>query len=325
MVEALAPIAIEPLQTERLDLTPLDPDADAPALHAMLADPEVHRYDTDAVASRSLDETTWRLRRQALVSRGASWAIRMRGGDPIGTVGVFADQGTPIRGVGWSLVQEHWRCGITSEAARAAIAHLLTRDGVDGLEAWVDAQNAGSLAVARSAGMTERGRLPRSYPDRVGQTVVLARARAPLDPGVFAVVPTLRVTDLQATIDLLTGLMDLHLLWTYPDPPTVAFLAVGPWSGSPGLRLEQAPCSVSDGQRLAFDVGVLVDEIGARALQLGLHVGDGPHGTAWDRRELSFELPDHHRITVSGPTMPHGLRAEGLQPCPHERWGSSKS
>lgn len=176
---------VEHLQTQRLRLTPLDPDADAPALHAMLADPEVHRYDTDATPARSVAETARRLLQQVTANDGASWAIRLGEGPAIGTIGVFADQGTTIRGIGWSLARAHWRQGITSEAARTVVPYLLDQDGVDGLEAWVDSANVASLGVARAAGLAEVARLPRVYPERVAQTVVMARAAVSVDPAVF--------------------------------------------------------------------------------------------------------------------------------------------
>jgi catechol 2,3-dioxygenase-like lactoylglutathione lyase family enzyme len=160
--------------------------------------------------------------------------------------------------------------------------------------------------VAHAAGMTEGGRLPRSYPDRVAQTIVMALASQPRDAEVFGMFTPLPVTDLGATIRLLTEVLDLHLAWAYPDPPKVAFLAVAPWSGSRGFQLEQAAHGVDRPQRLFFDVGVLVDEIGERALRAGVEVVEAPHEQPWARREMTFELPDGHRITVSGPTLPAG-------------------
>jgi catechol 2,3-dioxygenase-like lactoylglutathione lyase family enzyme len=170
----------------------------------------------------------------------------------------------------------------------------------------VDSQNIASLGVARAVGMSEGGRLPRSYPDRVAQTIVMARSSHPRDPEVFGMFSALRVTDLEGTIRLLTGLLDLHLAWAYPDPPKVAFLAVAPWSGSRGFQLEEAPVRVDQPQQISFDVGVMVDEIGERALRAGLEVVEAPHEQPWARREMTFELPDGHRITVSGPTLPRG-------------------
>ncbi len=243
-----------------------------------------------------------------MTNGGTTWAIRLRGGDPIGTIGIFADQDTSIRGLGWSLACGHQLATTRHHQARqrvgGVIPYLLAQDGVDGLEAWVDSQNIASLGVARAAGMVEGGRLPRSYRDRVAQTIVMVRASQPRDPEVFGMFSTLHVTDLGSSIRLLTDLLDLHLAWSYPDPPRVAFLAVEPWSGSRGFQLEEAPGPVDSPQQMSFDVGIRVDEIGERALSAGLVVGEAPHDQPWDRREMTFALPDGHRITVSGPTLP---------------------
>ena len=306
MSDARPPLHIEPLRSERLELTPLDPAADAPDLHEMLADPEVHRYDTDARLSESIQETESRLRLQVMANGGATWAIRVGGGRAIGTIGVFADQGTRIRGVGWSLVSSYWHRGITSEAAGVVVPYLLGQEGVDGLEAWVDSRNHASIGVAHAAGMSERGRLPRVYADHVAQTVVMARAARPRDPEVFGVFSALRVCDLAATLRLLTGLLELHVAWAYPDPPTVAFVAVAPWSGSTGFQVEQSPSARVQPQWMSFDVGVVVDDICDRVRRAGLEVVEPPHDEPWVRRELTFQLPDGHRISVSGPTMPRG-------------------
>ena len=234
------PLVIDPLRTERLELTPLDPRADAPALHAMLSDPLVHLYDIDAAGSTSIDETESRLRRQVVANGGVTWAIRLRGCEAIGTIGIFADQGTTIRGVGWSLIPSYWGDGIMSEAARAAIPFLLTQDGVDGLEAWVDSRNIASLGVARAAGMTERGRLPRVYDDHVAQTIVMARAAVREDPEVFGVFTTLHVSDLAETVRLLRSVLHLHVAWSVPQPGLLGRRAVGRQPGLPGGR-EQRP------------------------------------------------------------------------------------
>lgn len=164
------------LRTDRLELTPLHPEADAPDLHVMLADAEVHRYDVDARASTSRQETEWRLSLQVMANGGATWAVRLRGGGTaIGTVGLVGDTGTAVQGVGWSLATAWWGRKLMSEAAAVVIPWLLAQDGVAGLEAWVDARNAASLGVARAAGMTERERLPRVYAESIGQTIVMAR------------------------------------------------------------------------------------------------------------------------------------------------------
>jgi len=303
MPDVRPPLLIEPLHTERLDLDPLDPDRDARALHVMASDAEVHRYDSDSAASTSVEETASRLRLELTANDGTTWAIRLRGGDAIGTIGVFADQQSTIRGVGWSLARAYWRQGITSEAARIVVPYLLAQEGVDGLEAWVDSRNPGSLGVARAAGMSERGRLPKVYRDHVAQTVVMVRAATPADPEVFGVRTTLEVSDLGAAIGVLRSVLGLRLGWSYPDPPKVAFLAVAPWSGSAGFQLSQTSGRIVETE-LSIDVGISVDLIHERAVAAGVAIVELPNDKPWYRREFSWRLTDGHVIHVSGPSSP---------------------
>lgn len=298
-------LVIRPLRTDRLDLTPLDPAGDARSLHEMLADPEVHRYDIDARVSGSIAETESRLRLQVMTNGGASWAIRLRGGDAIGTIGVYADQGTTIRGVGWSLASTYWGQGITSDAARVVVPFLLGQAGVNGLEAWADSRNLGSVGVARAAGMSERGRLPRVYGDHVAQTVVMARAAVPADPDVLGVAPTLVVEDVSATVRLLQAVLGVHVAWEVGNPPSLVFLSVEHWSGSPGLRIAagSGPVRPLD---LVVDVGISVDVVMSRVARFGQTVVQEPANEPWGRREMAFLLPGGHLIRVSGPSSPRG-------------------
>jgi RimJ/RimL family protein N-acetyltransferase/catechol 2,3-dioxygenase-like lactoylglutathione lyase family enzyme len=298
-------LRIEPLTTDRLELTPLDPSSDAPALHSMLSDPEVHRYDIDAQPSTSVSQTERRLRLEVMANGNTTWAIRLKGGHPIGTIGIFADQQTTTRGVGWSLKASYWGQHIMSEAARVAVPYLLAQDGVDGLEAWVDSRNLGSLGVARAAGMSERGRLPRAGRDHVGQTVVMTRAAVPVDPEVLGVTPTLVVADLAETVRVLQKVLALHVAWEVPDPPTLVFLAVEPWAGSPGLRVAQGSGALTPTE-LLFEIGISVDVVRARVVSAGLTIESEPVDQPWARRELAFRLPDGHVIRVSGPSSPEG-------------------
>lgn len=303
MSDGRPPLLIEPLQTPRLDLDPLDPVRDAAALHAMVSDAEVHRYDSESTASTSVAETGSRLRMELAANGGTSWSIRFRDGEAIGTIGVFADQQTTVRGVGWSIARAYWRQGITSEAARIVVPYLLAQEGVDGLEAWVDSRNLGSLGVARAAGMSERGRLPKPYRDEVAQTVVMARAAVRTDPEVFGVTATLEVGDLDANIQILQSVLGLRTAWTYPEPAKIAFLAVAPWSGSAGVALAQTAGRIV-GTELLFEVGITVDVVHRRAIAAGVPIVDTPNDKPWYRREFSWQLPDGHVIRVSGPSSP---------------------
>lgn len=175
-------LRVETLTTQRLLLTPLLPADDASDLHVMLRDPDVHVFDPDGRASSSVEETERRLGLQVMANGGTSWALRLRAGGSaataIGSIGLVGDSGTACRTIGWSLAPAYWGRHLMSEAAGELASWLLSQDGVEGLEAWLDAANVASLGVARAAGMTERQRLPRHYDDgHRAKTIVMVRSR----------------------------------------------------------------------------------------------------------------------------------------------------
>ena len=180
---------------------------------------------------------------------------------------------------------------------------LLAQPGVDGLEAWADSRNIGSLKVAARAGLTERARLPRSYDDHVGQTVVMAIAAKPVDPSVFSVTAALEVHDVERTARLLCGLFAMHIAWLHGEPAGVGEIAVAPWSGSPGIQLRRREGEVR-ATEVTFEVGVWVDDIHDRVQAAGLDVIEPPADRPWGRRDFTFALPEGHRISVSGATTP---------------------
>ena len=221
----------------------------------------------------------------------------------LGTIGIFADQGTTIRGLGWSLRRSHWGQGLMSEAARAIVPFLLAQPGVDGLEAWADSRNIGSLKVAARAGLTERARLPRSYDDSVGQTVVMAVAAEPVDPTVFTITSALEVHDVEETARLLCDVLGMHVAWMHGEPAAIGEIAIARWSGSAGLQLRRREGAVRTTE-VTFEVGVWVDDICARVTAAGLQVIEPPGDRPWGRRDFTFALPEGHRIGVSGATTP---------------------
>ncbi|HEY0871747.1 MAG TPA: GNAT family N-acetyltransferase, partial [Acidothermaceae bacterium] len=303
------PLVIPELSTARLSLRPLDPIRDATDLFEMDRDPRVHEYVYGSSSSQSVEETRQRLDAELAGNGGVTWTIRLHD-DPtaLGTLGLFGDQGTSIRGVSWSLRPSHWRQGITSEAAMAMVIYLLAQPGVEGLEAWADSRNIGSLRVATRAGMAERARLPRSYDDRIGQTVVMAVAADPTDPRVLTVTPSLQVRDVDGTASLLCDLLSLRLAWSYGQPTAAAGLAISRWSGSPEVHLHAAAGDVPVGE-LGVEVGGWIDDVHDAAVAAGLAILDAPADRDWGRREFTFALREGHRISVSGATTPTGLAA----------------
>lgn len=282
----------------------------------MDADPLVHQFMYGSSPSHSIDQLQRRLAADLDQNGGTTWALRLRD-DPttLGTIGIFADQGTTIRGLGWSLRRSHWGNGLMSEAASAIVPFLLAQPGVDGLEAWADSRNIGSLKVATRAGLTERARLPRAYDDRVAQTVVMAVAADAGDPTVFTITAALEVHDVEATAQLLCEVLGMHVAWMHGEPAGIAEITVGPWSGSAGIHLQRREGEVR-ATEVTFEVGVWVDDIHARVKAAGLQVVQPPGDRPWGRRDFTFALPEGHRIGVSGATTPTNWATAGVNPPP---------
>jgi RimJ/RimL family protein N-acetyltransferase len=295
---------MQTLRTERLELVVLDPARDAADLHLMLGDPGVHLYSPQD-ARPDVASTRAQLEEEFAGNGGMTWAIRLAGStEALGTVGVFYDQGTTIRGVGWSLRRSHWGRGIMGEAAPAAIAYLLTLPKVDGVEAWIDTRNARSIGVARRAGLAEAGRMPRVYADHVAQQVVMARAAEPRDPIVVGIRPQLPVRDVPKAIGLLGDVLGMRVQYADGDPPTYAMLGMTPWTAGGGLDLRQgddAPAYV------VVDIGDPTDDCYQRAVEAGMTVVATPEDMPWNRREFTLLLDDN-RLRVSGPTRPERQR-----------------
>ncbi len=297
-----------PLQTARLDLVGLDVERDLEALHEMFGDPRIDPFGTDDV-SADRNATRARLRREFGARPQWVWAVRLRPGErAAGVVGVFADQGSEVRGLSWYLSPDLWGRGLMGEAARVVVDHLLTQPGVAAVEAWIDTRNTRSLGVARRARLDERARLPRVYSDHVAQQVVMARREPARDDDVLAVRPNLPVRDVAATVDALTGVLGLHVAFADGYPPSFVRLGVSPYAGSPGIDVVQAADDVVPA-RLTVDVGVPADEVHRRARAAGLAVPEPPRDTPWSRRVLTVVLPDGHTLHVHGPMRPTGRRA----------------
>lgn len=291
------------LTTERLALVPLDPDQHAESLHEMHADPEIDPYG-DAKPTRDVAETRHRLARELADNGGWTWAVRLRPDErAIGTLGIFSDQGRSIRGLSWYLCRSYWGQGIMSEAAPIVVDHLLAQPAITGVEAWIDSRNVRSLGVARRARLDECARLPRVYEDHAAQQIVMARAAVPRDNDVLAVRVNLDVRDVVATTELLTSVLGMQLAFQHPDPPTIARLGIGPWSGSPGIDVllasgEIAPTSAT------IDIGIPTEVAYERAIAAGLDVPEPPEDQPWFRRTFTLRLPEGHLLRVHGPLRP---------------------
>ncbi len=294
---------MQTLTTERLSLVPLDLDRDAEGLHTMLGDPRMYEF-SEGGPTRDVTASRARLADELAGNGGRTWTIMLRTvGTPIGTIGVFYDQGTPIRGLDWKLHADYWGRGIMGEAAPVIVEHLLAQPDVDGVEAWIDSHNFRSLGVARRARLDERGRLPRVYADRQAQQIVMARAAEPRDPDVLTVRTVLPVKDIRATRDQLTSILGMSVAFEHGEPPTFLRLRVGPWSGCPGIDLAKADDTIAPAQVLV-DMGISTDEVYERAVAARVEVLGQPVDEPWYRREFRFRLTEGHEVRVAGPVRP---------------------
>lgn len=99
-----------------------------------------------------------------LLNRAGWWAIELRETRAmVGVVGAFfRETSLPVSPdsdleLGWSVFRAHWRKGIASEAARAALLHGLSAHPARRAIAHVASANAASVGVTRALGMQRLG------------------------------------------------------------------------------------------------------------------------------------------------------------------------
>ena len=175
MDKAMRPPIIE---TERLSLQSFT-EEDAPALAAILAEPEVTKNIT---ANGSTPERCLASARHRIGWHSRSWGER--------GYGVWAVEGRTVNGragelLGWcgfaapdigddpeilyGLAPQHWRRGFGMEAAKAAMNWLLTQTDAGGVSAVIFGRlNPGSVAMIGKLGLKQRGimTMPDFMPDR---------------------------------------------------------------------------------------------------------------------------------------------------------------
>lgn len=283
----------------------MDVERDLADLHEMYSDPE-WAASGYVDASRDLDDTRAQLAQEFGDNGGLTWSIRLRPGHiVIGVIGVFSDQGSPIRGMSWYLRRDHWGRGLMSEAARTTLGYLLDQPTISGVEAWIDSRNHRSIGVARRAGLDLVGRLPRVYDHETAQSLVMARAAEPSDPAVMGVRPTLLVRDVASTVGLLVDVLGLELRFQYGEPaPEFARLGLTRWSDGNGIDVRRHTGSPLPVAVVSFDLGEPVDSRYDAARVAGLVALDAPSDMPWARRECTVQLPEGHGLLLSGPLRP---------------------
>ncbi len=159
---AEAPVVL----TERLLLSALT-EADAPALLAYRADPDVGRYQS--WEPRTPDDA------RAFIARlhgvrfdtPGTWfqfGLRLRdGGALVGDLGVHVPEDEPQQAeVGITLAPAHQGSGFATEALTAMLGHLFGNAGKHRVFASVDPRNTASVALMKRVGMRQEAHLRES-------------------------------------------------------------------------------------------------------------------------------------------------------------------
>lgn len=158
----IRPTGVPRLETPRLLLRALEP-GDAPAIFAMLADPETVRYwSTPPMQSVAEAEAlVARARTHVEEGSGLRWAVCPReGGDTIGTISLFRfDEQSDRAEIGYVLARESWGKGYMSEAMTAVIDFAFDTLQLRRLEADTDPRNDGSVKLLGRLGFAREGLL----------------------------------------------------------------------------------------------------------------------------------------------------------------------
>jgi RimJ/RimL family protein N-acetyltransferase len=156
-LEPAPPISIPRIRTERLLLREFRA-SDFDAFAANLMDPLATEFLTPVADRRSayrvfvggmgywlLDGTGW-------------WAVELVStGAFVAAVGAFYRERPCDLELGWTVVRSHWRRGIASEAAAAALEFGWSLPGVKRVIAHIDAGNVASVRVSERLGMRFEG------------------------------------------------------------------------------------------------------------------------------------------------------------------------
>lgn len=150
-------------ETERLSLHRLRYEDAEEIFYAYASKPEATRY-LSWPTHQSVDETRSFLR-YAIESwnygTDFSYAIRLRNGNLIGSIGILHDNGKVQ--LGYVISPNHWKKGYTTEACNRILSILSVMRDLHRIGTFVDADNAASIQVLKKCGLMEEARLPKWF------------------------------------------------------------------------------------------------------------------------------------------------------------------
>jgi len=150
-------IKIPTLETKRLRLRPFR-RSDVDEYAALHADPEVMRYVGGVWdRGRSTRHLTFIVGHWCLWDSGM-WAVELKDGRFIGTMGFSEPEGWPGCELAWYLARQYWGFGYATEGARAALACAFSEWRKDRIISLIVPENLLSIRVADRLGMRVTGK-----------------------------------------------------------------------------------------------------------------------------------------------------------------------
>ena len=147
------------ITTPRLHLTPFEP-SDWPFFRSLREDRSIMRY----MASIAPEKETRRLFAARLTAQHV-FVIRLHDNPlPLGDIGLqISAEHRDEADIGYTVVPAAQGKGIASEALRAVCEYAFNQTGVKAINAWVLADNAGSVRVLEKAGFVRTQVLEKAY------------------------------------------------------------------------------------------------------------------------------------------------------------------
>lgn len=147
------------ITTPRLSLSPFEP-SDWPFFRALREDPAIMRY----MAAIAPEKETQRLFALRLTSKYLFVIRRHDDPTPLGDIGLqISDHHPEEADIGYTIVPQAQGQGYASEALQAVCDYGFTQAGVKAVNAYVLADNGGSVRVLEKAGFVRTQVLEKAY------------------------------------------------------------------------------------------------------------------------------------------------------------------
>ncbi|MGU3414060.1 GNAT family N-acetyltransferase [Enterobacteriaceae bacterium C34A] len=145
------------LITSRLTLSPLS-ESDWPCFLALRRDPQVTRFMGELLSEEAI--------RLKFTSRlgGNVFMIRDQQGEAIGDVGLQISAVNPLEAdIGYALLPQAQGKGFAQEAVSAVCEHGFSSLGLSAVNAWVLAENSGSIRLLEKLGFMREQILEKAF------------------------------------------------------------------------------------------------------------------------------------------------------------------